>query len=77
MKFLLVLLVVVVGIWLWRSNRKADAARERPDKPPAKPKEPVEMVACAHCGVHCAREDAIAGRAGLYCCSEHRRLAEG
>lgn len=75
MKALLLLVVLAFGIWLWRSGRKARAA-EPITPPPPKPLAAVEMVACAHCGVHCALPDSIEGRHGRYCSSEHRRLAE-
>lgn len=33
-----------------------------------------EMVACAHCGVHLPRTDAVSDDRNLYCGDEHRRL---
>lgn len=75
MKFLLILgLVLLVG-WVWRSGRRDVSGPDRPS-PPATPPGPQEMVRCAHCGVHLPRSDAVEGRAGLYCSAEHRQSAE-
>ncbi len=74
MKFLLVLVVVLVGVWLWRSNRRSDQ-KLNPKKPPAAPL-PLEMVSCAWCSVHVPAADAIAGKDGTYCSAEHLHLAE-
>lgn len=77
MKYLLVMLVVLLGVWLWRSGRQADVA-ERKDKPaqPPAPPQPQEMARCALCGVHLPKNDAVTGRQGLYCSTEHRQRAE-
>jgi len=75
MKFLLVLAVVVIGVWLWRSGRQDSVTRDTP-KPPKNPAAPQEMVSCQWCAVHVPRSDAIAGRLGLYCCSDHQQRAE-
>jgi uncharacterized protein len=72
-KFLLVLLVVGVGLWMLNARlRRPGADAARPKKPAAA--KPVEMVACAHCGVHLAATDALALGAHLYCSDAHRRL---
>jgi uncharacterized protein len=78
MKFLLVLAVLGLALWLWRSGRGAarDETRLRPSaKPDAAPKAQ-EMVPCAWCQVHVPQADAIAGNRGRYCCAQHRQLAE-
>lgn len=75
MKFLLLLALALLVVWLWRSGRQGD----RPETPPASPPpsaDPQKMVRCAHCGVHLPQADAAVGRIGLYCCHEHRQLAE-
>ena len=33
-----------------------------------------DMVACAHCGVHLPRADAVVDGSDLYCGEDHRRL---
>jgi uncharacterized protein len=73
MKFFLVLAVVLFGVWLWRSGRQDKVARNKPPVPPAGPQ---EMVSCQFCGVHFPKSDAVAGRNGLYCSTEHRQRAE-
>ena len=78
MKFLLVLLVVGVGLWMLTARlRKPGAGGQgggaAPPKPPASVR-PVEMVVCAHCGVHLPATDALALGSDLYCSDAHRRL---
>ena len=81
MKFLLVLLVVLVGVWLWRRNRLADQAHETPPPDvapsPAARAAPAAMVACARCGVHLPAAEALPGRHGSYCSADHRQRSEG
>ena len=74
MKYLLVLAVVMVALWVWRNNRRVDR-QERPPAPPPLPL-PQDMVRCPVCSVHLPRTDALAGPDGrLYCCQEHRLRA--
>ncbi len=73
MKFLLVLVVVLAGVWLWRSNRQSD--KKMNQAPKAGP-EPLEMVRCALCSVHVPAADAVQGKKGTYCSAEHRDRAE-
>jgi uncharacterized protein len=80
MKYFLVLMVVAVGIWLWRQGRREamrDAqARRRPAAPPAVAA-PQAMVRCAHCGLHLPAVDAVVGRSGAaYCSAAHRQAVE-
>ena len=79
MKYLLVLAVVLVAFWIWRNNRRAEReAAAPPSTPRAAPSgSPSAMVACRHCGLHLPAAEAVTGAAGVYCCAEHRRLAEG
>ena len=73
MKFLLVLLVVLIGFYVWRSSR---AQRAKPPRDAAVVPGVVDMVPCAQCGVHCARDEAVVGKAGVYCTTQHRSLSE-
>jgi uncharacterized protein len=73
MKFFLVLAVVLLGVWIWRSGRQNQLPRQKPPAPPAGPQ---EMVSCQFCAVHFPKADAVPGRHGLYCCSEHLQRAE-
>jgi uncharacterized protein len=62
MKYAVVILVVLLGVWLWRKNR-ADDRSETPAKPPRKDAAPIGapqmMVSCAVCGVHLPQSDAL------------------
>lgn len=71
MKYLLLIVVVLAVLWLARAGRSRGAER-----PPTGVPAPQTMVACAHCGVHLPRGEAVAGAQGLYC-SEAHRLARG
>ena len=77
MKFLLVLIVVMVGVWVWRSNRAAERADEAKSlRPGAKPATAIDMGRCDLCGMHCPDDDLVKGRRGAYCSTEHRDQAE-
>jgi uncharacterized protein len=73
MKFLLFLVVVLIGLWFWKQRQKKPAKPKAP--PPSDPQ--VIMLQCAVCGVHVPDTDATAGQRGAYCSAEHRRQAEG
>ena len=78
MKYLLVLAVVSVAIWLWRKNRREEMQeRATPPKKPVPPAvgAPQAMVRCAHCGLHLPATDALPGPGGVYCSAAHRRAA--
>jgi uncharacterized protein len=77
MKYLVLLLVIGVVLWIARAR----SARVRGDKPAAKADTksvgaPQAIVPCAHCGVHLPRAEAVPGALGHYC-SEAHRLARG
>jgi uncharacterized protein len=80
MKYLLVLAVIFVALWLFRSNRREaerdeNASRQAPP-PPLQP--PQDMVRCPVCSIHLPRADALRGPDGqLYCSPDHRRQADG
>ena len=83
MKYLLVLAVLWVAIWLWRKNRReemSDAQREkaaRATRQPAAPAAPKAMLRCAHCGLHLPASDALGGPGeAVYCSAAHREAAE-
>lgn len=80
MKYLFIICLMLVGIWLWRHNRQADinqinqkAAKKRPQSIPAA----TEIVACDVCQVHLPRSEALTGPVGVYCCAAHRQQASG
>jgi uncharacterized protein len=70
-KYLIVLLVVVVAGWLLvgRATRRGKV-RDDPAGRPALEAE--DMVACAHCGVHLPRGDALFAGKDVYCSDAHR-----
>ena len=77
MKYLVLIGVLLVVFWFWRSAR--EAGRVEPPRGPAAPKpEPpkLEMVRCATCGVHLPESDAVRANAAYYCSVEHLNQAE-
>lgn len=74
MKYLLVLIVVVVGLWLLLRKRQAPT---RPAAPAEKKAAPTlaAMVACAHCDLRLPQAEALADGHGRFYCSEAHRLA--
>ncbi len=69
-KFLLLILVIVAVWWLAKGFRRKDAARDASEVVGE------QMVTCGHCGVYLPRSEAIGEGDRLYCCAEHRRLAQ-
>jgi uncharacterized protein len=75
MKYLLVLLVVVLGIWLLTGRRgPRDAPPVTRRKTRAVEAAP-EMLACAHCGMHVPATEALLDAAGRPFCEEAHRVA--
>jgi len=79
MKYLLVLAVVVVAIWLWRKARREELQSGTPPPPPPAPgaiAPPQAMLRCAHCGLHLPAADAVRGPDGAaYCSAAHLKAA--
>ncbi len=73
MKFILVLAVVVLVLWLARRGLKRALG---PDAAAAPLPTPEEMVACVHCGLNFPRGDALPGRGGVFCTEAHRAAFE-
>lgn len=76
MKYLLVLLVIVIAVGIWRSRRRAENLEAQRPPPGKHLQPPQDMVACARCGLHLPRSDALmlgaSPRAEYYCSAEHR-----
>jgi len=73
MKFLLLLLAVFALLWLLRRTVRSKLP------PRAEPPSAVvaqEMVACAMCGLHLPRAEALPGRGGVFCGEAHRTAFE-
>jgi uncharacterized protein len=62
-----------LALWLLFSTLRR-YIRQRKQKV-AESRHPVNMVACNHCGVHLAQEEAIHKEKNYYCCLEHSRLS--
>jgi uncharacterized protein len=74
MKYLLVIALVFVVYFIWRSGRRN---KIRPPKAGvAPPGAPQDMVRCPVCSVHLPVNDAVTGRLALYCSAQHRDQAE-
>ncbi len=74
---ILLLIVVVVAWWLFGRAarlRERDAARRAPPGAPPAPGAVQDMVACAHCGVHLPRGEAVLDGERSYCGQPHRLL---
>jgi uncharacterized protein len=90
LKYIVVILVVLLGVWLWRKNRvdtrdeARDEGRKDSQQTPRSPSqstthstEPQIMLSCAVCGVHLPRSDAHVGKRGSYCSATHQKQREG
>jgi uncharacterized protein len=71
-KFIILLLAVLLLLWMLfgRSRRGERADRASRAAPPVL--QPEDMVACAHCGVHLPRTEAVPAGALTYCSAAHR-----
>jgi uncharacterized protein len=72
MKIVVFLIAVVVLLWLLRGS----TTRRRPDPGAARQQQPKPMIACAYCGVHLPRDEALPGRGGVFCGDAHRAAFE-
>ncbi len=76
MKILLFLVAVFVLLWLLKggmSGRTRGGATPAA-APPAST--PLPIVACAQCGVHLPRDEALPGKGGVFCGDAHRLAFE-
>ena len=73
MKYLLVIIVVVLGAWLLFGRER------RLPKPPSARKTAkdgaAQMVECAHCGLHLPKSEALVDAAERPYCGEPHRVA--
>ncbi len=72
MRGLVLLLLMGVLVWRWRSWRASAVQKPAPATPP----KTIAMLACQHCGLHVPVTDAIHGSQGSYCCVDHRAQRE-
>ncbi|NQW94602.1 MAG: hypothetical protein HQ446_11355 [Polaromonas sp.] len=78
MKYALVIGLILLVFWLWRSTRQAGMDDKKPGS--IRPKtdssiKATEIVACEVCRVHLPRNEALTGSRGLYCSTDHRQQA--
>ena len=73
-KIILFLVAVFVLLWLLRggASRRSPPASSGPRATAA----PQAMLACAQCGVHLPRDEALPGRGGVFCGDAHRTAFE-
>lgn len=73
MKYLLLIAIVLLVLWLWRGNREDERGEQSAERRPPPPGRPQDMIECPVCHVHLPRSDALPGPDGqFYCCVEHR-----
>lgn len=76
MKFVLVIAVVGFVLWLmFGRGKRIDAVQRNANGRRGKPAEPVQMIECAHCGLHLPRSEALFDAAGRPYCGEPHRVA--
>jgi uncharacterized protein len=73
-KYLVLIAVIAVILWMVTGKARAAARRAREDaeRPIQRPVE--DMVRCAHCGVFLPRADSVESRGARFCSREHERL---
>ncbi len=76
MKIILVIAVILIGIWLFRANRRDDQRTNAKARPPKTALSPQDMVRCQLCDLHLPMADSTQGQRGSYCCPEHLKRAE-
>ena len=74
MKFAILVLAVLVLLWMLRGSLRGRGTPPRSRPPADEPPQP--MLACAQCGVHLPRDEALPGRNGVFCGAEHRAAFE-
>jgi uncharacterized protein len=81
MKIVVLIAVVALVLWLLSAARRRSGRGD--EAPPVQPRrgrrgdaaEPTPMLACAHCGVHLPRAEAVEDATGRVFCSDAHRLA--
>jgi uncharacterized protein len=74
MKLLLMLSVVLLALWLWRSRRDSNPKNYRKSSEPEVP--PLDMVRCTLCSVHVPVVGTVQGKKGTYCSLDHLHRSE-
>ena len=72
LKYLLVLLVVGLGLWVLLKRVRGTGLK--PPPPPPQAQVPQAMAECAHCGLHLPASDAVVEGRHVFCSDKHRLL---
>ena len=75
MKYVIVLVVVGVAVWLFASRTRVGGRQG--ERGPRVPPKPSHMAQCAQCGVHLPASEALIEGTNVYCSEDHRRLGPG
>ncbi|MEO7056230.1 MAG: PP0621 family protein [Caldimonas sp.] len=76
MKFIVFLLAVFLLVWLLRGAIGRRSKGQAPPSTPGGAAAPQTIVACAYCGVHLPRDEALPGKGGVFCGDVHRTAFE-
>ncbi len=71
MKYLVLLAVLAIAYGMWRSKHRPPPPTPQSGRRPSSPAVQ-DMVACAHCGLHLPRTDALPQGGQFYCSADHR-----
>jgi uncharacterized protein len=69
-RFLILVLLVVIAVWLVRRALRSSGKSGVAEKPPVRG----DLVTCARCGLNLPRTEARESQGMLYCSEEHARL---
>lgn len=72
MKFVLLVVAVLLLWWMVFGRSRRGRGTGSAARPPSPPAQAEGMVACAHCGVHLPRSEALHVGELAYCSSAHR-----
>jgi uncharacterized protein len=72
MRFIVLIILVVLAIWLIRRALRATRNPVQKDSPQQQ-----ELVRCARCGVHLPRAEAQLAGGLTFCGEEHARMGAG
>ncbi|WP_294737947.1 PP0621 family protein [uncultured Pseudomonas sp.] len=61
--------VIAAAVWFWRKFKSPAAKQQRPSEPGT-----IQMVRCAHCGLHLPQDRALSQRQEWYCTQAHLEL---
>jgi uncharacterized protein len=76
-RFLLLVVLIVVAVWLVRRALVRLKQGQQGGMPAAGGKTQGDLVKCAHCGTHLPLAEARAVGDRVYCSDEHARLGPG